>query len=332
MLAHGSGATGYVKSLRERYKQSHAAKAKMWRSHVDLEHSAKGKENIKKRTPHFDFDDPRNDIESPLLSYLLGVAIADIESRIPFYTRKLQMEGGQHLSADHSHKHAKVVLTKGVRACDGIYTVMNEFGKMLGFYFVNGTSMREIETALRGINRRHEHHGFKKTSLFATDDCCNERDFMTGTNNAGKSPVFPTLARETGAEVEVNPLETDPQEEQFTQKKHVTVPLDPIRPASTDSAREVVNSIIVKCQDKGWDTIGFDSEWVVGTKTGPAVMTLATPDGATCCFAKEVFNNSLWKLLGTNSIKKVANRISADISKLKETAKSRIKITRGFAS
>jgi hypothetical protein len=197
MLAHGSGATGCVKSLRERCKQSHAAKAKMWRSHVDLAHSAKGKETIKKWTPHFDFDDPRNDIESPSFSCLLGVAIADIESRIPFYTRKLQMEGGQHLSADHSHKHAKVVLTKGVRACDGIYTVMNEFGKILGFYFVNGTSMQEIETALRGINRRCERHGFKKMSLFTTDDCCNERDFMTGTNNAGKSPVFPTLARET---------------------------------------------------------------------------------------------------------------------------------------
>jgi hypothetical protein len=83
----------------------------------------------------------------------------------------------------------------------------------------------------------------------------------------------------------------------------------------------VVNSIIVKCQDKGWDTIGFDSEWVVGTKTGPAVITLATPDGATYYFAKEVFNKSLWKLLGTDSIKKVANRISADISKLKEIGK-----------
>jgi ribonuclease D len=321
MLAHGSGANGFTKSLRERYKQSHAAKAKMWRSHVALEYSAEGMANVKKRTPHFDFDDPRNDIELPSLSYLLAVAIADIESRIPFYTRKLQMQGGQHLSADHSHKYAKVVLTKGVRAYDGIYTVMNEFGKILGFYFVNGTSMREIEKALRGINQRYKHHGFKKISLFTTDNCCNERDFMTGNNNAGKSPVFPTLARETGAEVEVNPLNDNVQEEQFTQKKYVTVPLDPIRPASRDSAREVINGIIVKCQDNGWDTIGFDSEWVIGTKTGPAVITLATPDGATYYFSEKVFNNSLWNLLGSDQIKKVANRISADISKLKEIGK-----------
>ena len=261
MLAHGSGATGFVKSLRERHKQSHAIKGKMWRSHTDFEHG-----NVKKRTPHFDFDDPRNDTESPSLSYLLEVAIADIESRIPFYTRKLQMEGGQHLSADHSHKCAKVVLTKGVRVCDGICTVVNEHGKMLGFYFVNGTSMREIENALRRINHRYEHHGFKKISLFTTDNCCNERDFMTGDNNAGKSPVFPTLARETGAEVVVNPLEVNAQDEQFTQKKYVTVPLDPIRPASKDTAREVINAIIVRCQDNGWDTTGFDSEWVVGAK------------------------------------------------------------------
>jgi hypothetical protein len=119
----------------------------------------------------------------------------------------------------------------------------------------------------------------------------------------------------------VNPLEANAEEEQFTQKKYVTIPLAPIRPASRDSAREVINAVIMKCQDNGWDTIGFDSEWVIGTKTGPAVITLATPDGATYYFAKEVFNNSLWSLLGSDSIKKVANRISADISKLKEIGK-----------
>jgi ribonuclease D len=77
----------------------------------------------------------------------------------------------------------------------------------------------------------------------------------------------------------------------------------------------------MKRQNNGWHTIGFDSEWVAGTKTGPAVITLATPDGATYYFAKEAFNNSLWNLLGSNTIKKVANRISADISKLKEIGK-----------
>ncbi len=75
MLAHGSGANGFVKSLRERYKQAHSTKAKMWRCHVDIEHSARGKANVKKRSPHFDFDDPRNDTKLPSLSYLLAVAI-----------------------------------------------------------------------------------------------------------------------------------------------------------------------------------------------------------------------------------------------------------------
>jgi hypothetical protein len=90
------------KSLCERYRQAHGTKAKMWHSHFDVEHSARGKANIKKWFPHFDFDDPRNHTKLPSLSYLLAVAIGDIESRIPFYTRKLQMEGRQHLLADHS--------------------------------------------------------------------------------------------------------------------------------------------------------------------------------------------------------------------------------------
>jgi hypothetical protein len=136
------------------------------------------------------------------------------------------MEGGQHLSADHSHKYAKVVLTKGVRAYDGIYTVMNKFGKIFGFYFVNGTSMQEIENALHGINRRYDHHGFKKILLFTTDNCCNKREFMTQNSNEGKLPVFLTLACETGAEVEVE-VEGNGAKEQFTEKKYATVPLKP---------------------------------------------------------------------------------------------------------
>ena len=46
-------------------------------------------------------------------------------------------------------------------------------------------------------------YGFKKISIFTTNNCCNERDFMTGNSNEGKSPVFPALACKTGAEVEV---------------------------------------------------------------------------------------------------------------------------------
>jgi hypothetical protein len=67
--------------------------------------------------------------------------------------------------------------------------------------------------------------------LFTMDNCCNKRAFVTGNNNVGESPLFPTLARETAeAEVKVDPLQINPhQEEQFAQKKRVAAPLnDPV--------------------------------------------------------------------------------------------------------
>jgi hypothetical protein len=105
------------------------------------------------------------------------------------------MVGGRFLSADHSHKFAKVVLIQGNRGFEGLYTVMNEFGKILGWWFVNGTTLREVESSLRGINRRYMLHGFQGPLAFTTDRCCDERETIAGNNNAEQKPIFASFEK-----------------------------------------------------------------------------------------------------------------------------------------
>ena len=82
---------------------------------------------------------------------LTSLCIKDIEECVPYYKCKLEMVLGKALSADHSHKIANVILIEGKQGFQGLYTLMNEFGKILGFWLVNGTNLREVEEQLQGI-------------------------------------------------------------------------------------------------------------------------------------------------------------------------------------
>jgi hypothetical protein len=321
LFANGAGAAGFVKTLRESYKQAHASKAKMWRDHCDLLYQCSAAETRTDRSVFFDFDDPRFETVSPSVNFLLALVIMEIESKVPFYERKLQMVGGRFLSADHSHKFAKVVLIQGNRGFEGLYVVMNEFGKILGWWFVSGTTLREVESSLRGINRRYMLHGFQGPLVFTTDRCCDERETIAGNNNAEQKPVFASFEKankDANNANNANVTMDTSEDGNFIQVKEIDLPSPPVRPSSKDTAEVTVSEIIRECEVKNWDTIAIDSEWNRGTKTGPEVFTIATPDSRTYLFHKSVFPPSLKILLESETIKKVANRISSDKSKLKE--------------
>lgn len=111
----------------------------------------------------FDFEDERSEVSSPSLNYLIMVVLEEIESRIDFYKHKMTMKnGGLFLSGDHFLKIGKVLLIDNERGFVGLYSVMNEFGKILLFRIVlTGTTLLEVEGSLRGLNRgRYKLHGF----------------------------------------------------------------------------------------------------------------------------------------------------------------------------
>ena len=70
---------------------------------------------------------------------------------------------------------------------------MNEFGKILGFWLVNGTNLREVEEQLRGIERRYQQHGFEGPFILTVDNSLQTKSFFVGSNNNKKKPVFPSL-------------------------------------------------------------------------------------------------------------------------------------------
>jgi hypothetical protein len=226
------------------------------------------------------------------------------------------MVGGRFLSADHSHKFAKVVLIQGNRGFEGLYVVMNEFGKILGWWFVSGTTLREVESSLRGINRRYMLHGFQGPLVFTTDRCCDERDTIAGNNNAAERPMFSSFEK-ANKDASVITMDTS-ENENFIEMKEIDLPSPPVRPSSKETAEVTVCEIIRQCEANNWDTIAIDSEWNRGTRTGPEVLTIGTPDSRTYLLHKSVFPPSLKILLESETIKKVANRISSDKSKLKE--------------
>jgi hypothetical protein len=108
------------------------------------------------------------------------VLLEEIESHIPYYKHRVTMNGGMFPSGDHFIKIGKVVLIDNKRGFVGMYSDMNEFGKVLLFWLVTGTPMLEVEDLLRGQNRGYKLHGFKGPIMFTTDRCCQERSCYEG--------------------------------------------------------------------------------------------------------------------------------------------------------
>jgi hypothetical protein len=275
LFANGAGGSGFVKTLKESYKQSHASKAKMWCAHCDLLYQCSAAGRRMARSVFFYCDDPRFETVSPSVNYLLTLVMLEIESKVPFYERKLQMVGGRFLYADHSHKFAKVVLIQGDRGFEGLHVVMNEFGKILGWWFVSRTTLREVESSLLGINRRHMLHGFQGPVVFTTDRCCDERETIAGNNNTEKKPIFSSFEKAN----KDNSVTVDASEdENFIQRKEIDLPSPPVRPTGKETAEVAVCEIIRECEAKDWDTIAIDSERNRGTRTGPEALTMTTPN------------------------------------------------------
>jgi hypothetical protein len=320
-LAHGISALGFANSLRERYKQSHAQTSRKWRSHCSaFNEVAERGQRIAKRSLYFDFEDPQSDNAVPSLNYLLRVTLEEIESHIPYYKHRMTMNGGLLLSGDHFIKIGKVVLIDHERAFVGIYSVMNEFGKILLFRLVTGTTLLEVEDSLRGLNRRYKLHGFKGPILFTTDRCYQERSFYEGKNNREEQPIFHSFIPETAEEqvAETGASDIEVQDELNAEyDEFLKLNKNPICFTTTDVAEASANDIIDICEQNNWDVVSLDSEWVRGHRSGPDVIQICTQDLTTYIFQKP-FPKGLTTLLQSTAIQKVASKISADRSKLTE--------------
>ena len=191
----GQGASGFRKMLGERHRAVHARMAQSWRCYVDLKRRQPSVGFPVEIVRFYDFESPEYGGRVPSLAWLIKAFVEDSETRRPFHVRRLQMarggvfctraEGvstdpqvdGIVLQGDHSHKIAKLVHSGATRAFEGLYTLMNGYGQVVGFWFVHGTTLEELKPMLQGVAWRYKAYGFNGPLLFTTDRCCDERKF-----------------------------------------------------------------------------------------------------------------------------------------------------------
>jgi hypothetical protein len=94
------------------------------------------------------------------------------------WTRELQLIDGTIFKGDHSRKTAKLIRIKGTRIFKSIYTLMNEYHQILGFWFTIGESLDELRDVLSGVAKRFSNHGFDGPVLYYTDSCCKEKQYL----------------------------------------------------------------------------------------------------------------------------------------------------------
>ena len=311
LMSNGLSSNGYANSLQESYVQRHALHSKMWIDHI---HRSFKRPMIRggQKQPlelYFDFDEPNSEIRVPSASWLVTAIGEEMENRSECHQRAMQRISGRYLSGDHSHKVAKVILMQGTRAFEGMYTVMNEYSQILGFWFVNGTSLSEIEPCLQGLNARYKLHGFEGPIFFTTDRCCDERSFFEGAASNEKCPIFDSfcgLASHDG-EVDTHSITIN----------QVRLPKPAVYIENTDVANVTASQIINTCNG----VVSYDSEWCIGRgNQKPQTIQIGLANGNTYIFKVGSFRTfpcNLRQLLESENIKKVGCCLGSDSSRLR---------------
>ncbi|KAI3629663.1 hypothetical protein MIR68_011098 [Amoeboaphelidium protococcarum] len=93
---------------------------------------------------------------------------------------------GDVLSADHTIAAAKLITQQPQKVFEAMYTVMNENKMIVGSYYTQSKSLKEIRPQLLRINQRYADRGLDGPSAFTIDNCCTDGPFL--------KTVFPKLA------------------------------------------------------------------------------------------------------------------------------------------
>ena len=71
---------------------------------------------------------------------------------------------------DASHKVTKLVyVNTDEKVYHGLYTLMNEFGEVIGWWFIRTGKMEELEESIRKLKKRYEMHNFARPLIVYSD-------------------------------------------------------------------------------------------------------------------------------------------------------------------
>ncbi len=110
---------------------------------------------------------------------LIKIFKTEMGDREPIMSSWMMQYTGRIIKCDHTHKSAKIVKVNGEKPCEALFSVMNEFNEIMGFYITGGKSMSELEEALKAMRKRYEHlpEVCQIKGCF-TDKCCADRALL----------------------------------------------------------------------------------------------------------------------------------------------------------
>ena len=87
-----------------------------------------------------------------------------------FETKVMQGTDGIMFKGDASHKVTKLVYVNvDEKVFHGLYTLMNEFGEVTGWWFIRTGKMDEIEASIKRIKKRYDMHNFDRPIIIYSD-------------------------------------------------------------------------------------------------------------------------------------------------------------------
>ena len=82
---------------------------------------------------------------------------------------------GDILSGDHTFAIANVPHPDHQRIFEGLYSNLNEYNQVVGYYMTMSQSVGELKTELAELKTRYGPTIEDGPALFYTDSCCKER-------------------------------------------------------------------------------------------------------------------------------------------------------------
>lgn len=189
-----------------------------------------------------------------------------------FETKAMQGIDGVIFKGDASHKVTKLVyVNTDEKVYHGLYTLMNEFGEIIGWWFIRTGKMEELEEMIRKLRKRYLMHNFTRPQIVYSDRPEMDRSIW--------ERIWPSIQPDSNvSSIPCNPGNV----------AYLTFPPDVGVPTVIYNANDcsaIIYSIREKLdRDEGEKVIGFDLEWNRGNNPA-AIIQICLRSGISFVFS-----------------------------------------------
>ena len=188
-----------------------------------------------------------------------------------FETKVMQGIDGIMFKGDASHKVTKLVYVNvDEKVYHGLYTLMNEFGEVMGWWFIRTGKMEELENSIRMLRKRYEMNNFERPQIIYSDRPEMDRSLW--------EKIWPSIQPDCNL---TSPIPNSTDAIIFSFPTDIGNPMVIYNSLECSS---VINRIRENLEsEEGDKTLGFDMEWNRGNNS-VATIQLALKTGPSFVF------------------------------------------------